>query len=246
MMKMKKLFIALAVLLTCLSQCHTVYAAGSIDSQIKSQERDRESLNKKIKQYNELARQKEREGQTILTQLDRLRRDASASRNRMEFLEKENGRIQGSMEELNKSIADARKVLEGLMPRFRSRMLGMYKYSSQERLDAILSIGSAHDALNTAYMLRCFVKQDQDIITELAEQTEKLSLSRSKLEEDRARVQSQTEELRKKRAEFDTTIRQTNALLKDIQGQKKKAADAALCIIDRGLSEASNRYSGKA
>ena len=224
---MKKIFIIILILASLYYRRDFSFAAENIDSQIKNHEKERESLNKKIKQYNELARQKERESHTLLGRLDRLRHDASTSRNRMEFLEKENGRLQNSMEELNRNIADTRKVLEGLMPRFKSRVLGMYKYSSQEGLDLLLSIGDAHDALTTAYMLGCFVRQDRDIVTELAAHVDVLSRSRLQLEDDRAKVKSQTEELKKKREEFDTTIKQTNALLKDIQGQQKKALSAA-------------------
>ena len=153
---MKKIFIVIIILASLYYRRDFSFAAENIDSQIKNHEKERESLNKKIKQYNELARQKERESHTLLGRLDRLRHDASTSRNRMEFLEKENGRLQNSMEELNRSMADTRKVLEDLMPRFKSRVLGMYKYSSQEGLDLLLSIGDTHDALTTAYMLGCF------------------------------------------------------------------------------------------
>ncbi len=204
-----------------------ILAAENLDSQIKKQEREKESLNRKIKEYNELARQKERESRTLLGQLDRLRQDASESQSRMKDLERENGRLQTSMAQLTQDIAKTRKVLEGLLPRLRTHVLDMYKYGSRENLDILLSVGDTHEALTTAYMLSCFLRQDQAVVQELANRTEELTRSRSQLEENRAQVQLQAEELRKKRAEFNTTLRQTNALLKDIQGQQRKALSAA-------------------
>ena len=229
---MKKAALLALTLLTVLLCPRTPAPAAqsgntNLESQIKKQEKERESLNQKIKQYNELARQKERESQTLLGQLDRLRQDASESQSRMKHLEKENGRLQSSMDALTQDIANTRKTLDGLLPRLRVRVLDMYKYGTREGLDVILSIGNAHDALTTAYMLGCFLRHDQDIVRELADHADTLSRSRARLEEERAQVRIQAEELERKRSEFDTTIRQTNALLKDIQGQQRKARSAA-------------------
>ena len=205
--------------------------AAALDSMIEVQQRARDSLDKKIEQYNELARQKQRESQSLLGRLNRLRQSAVESQAQMEQLEKENGRLRNSMGKINLRIADASNTLADLLIKLRGRVVDMYKYSSQEELNILLSTRDTHDALVTAYMLGCLTRQDQAVVENLAVKADELKLAKSRLETSRAQVQRQTEELRKKRTEFDTTIRQTNALLKNIQGQQKQARNAAQELV---------------
>lgn len=61
---------------------------AALDNMIAIRERERESLSRKIEHYNELARSKMKESQSILGRLMNLRRNALESQARMEFLEK--------------------------------------------------------------------------------------------------------------------------------------------------------------
>lgn len=200
---------------------------AALDNMIAIRERERESLSRKIEHYNELARSKMKESQSILGRLMNLRRNALESQARMEFLEKENGRLQGSMAQLNLSIAETSNLLADLLIKLRTRIVDMYKYSSQERLDVLLATRSTHEALIMAYMLRRLANQDQKVVETLARKADELERSREKLETSRAQVQRQQTELKRKRDEFAATIQRTNALLKDVQGEQKKAKAAA-------------------
>lgn len=200
---------------------------AALDNMIAIRERERESLSRKIEHYNELARSKMKESQSILGRLMNLRRNALESQARMEFLEKENGRLQGSMAQLNLSIAETSNLLADLLIKLRTRIVDMYKYSSQERLDVLLATRSTHEALIMAYMLRRLANQDQKVVETLARKADELERSREKLETSRAQVQRQQTELKRKRDEFAVTIQRTNALLKDVQGEQKKAKAAA-------------------
>lgn len=200
---------------------------AALDNMIAIRERERESLSRKIEHYNELALSKMRESRSILGRLMNLRRNALESQARMEFLEKENGRLQGSMAQLNLSIAETSNLLADLLIKLRTRIVDMYKYSSQERLDVLLATRSTHEALIMAYMLRRLANQDQNVVETLARKADELERSREKLETSRAQVQRQQTELKKKRDEFAATIQRTNVLLKNVQGEQKKAKAAA-------------------
>ncbi|CBL28946.1 hypothetical protein SY1_22590 [Fretibacterium fastidiosum] len=194
---------------------------------IAIRERERESLSRKIEHYNELALSKMKESRSILGRLMNLRRSALESQARMDFLEKESGRLQGSMAQLNLSIAETSNLLADLLIKLRTRIVDMYKYSSQERLDVLLATRSTHEALIMAYMLRRLANQDQKVVETLARKADELEQSREKLEKSRAQVQRQQTELKKKRDEFAATIQRTNVLLKNVQGEQKKAKAAA-------------------
>lgn len=200
---------------------------AALDDMIAIRERERESLSRKIEHYNELALSKMKESRSILGRLMNLRRSALESQARMDFLEKESGRLQGSMAQLNLSIAETSNLLADLLIKLRTRIVDMYKYSSQERLDVLLATRSTHEALIMAYMLRRLANQDQKVVETLARKADELERSREKLETSRAQVQRQQTELKKKRDEFAATIQRTNVLLKNVQGEQKKAKAAA-------------------
>ncbi|MBQ7559757.1 MAG: peptidoglycan DD-metalloendopeptidase family protein [Synergistaceae bacterium] len=205
----------------------TAYAA-SIDSQIKSQKRTQSDMKKKIQQYNAIAREKSKQSKTLLGQLSRLRQDATASQAKMNDLEKENIKLQNSVGELNKKIARVRESINTIIKTLRARILDIYKYTPEENsLSLIMTSSNPHDALNTAYMLRCFARQDSAMIEELAEREAELNDAKKKLENSKSQILRQTEELKKKRAEYDSTIKKTDSLLRNVQSEQKKAESAA-------------------
>lgn len=205
----------------------TAYAA-SIDSQIKSQKRTQSDMKKKIQQYNAIAREKSKQSKTLLGQLSRLRQDATASQAKMNDLEKENIKLQNSVGELNKKIARVRESINTIIKTLRARILDIYKYTPEENsLSLIMTSSNPHDALNTAYMLRCFARQDSAMIEELAKREDELKAARKQLENSKSQILRQTEELKKKRAEYDSTIKKTDSLLRNVQSEQKKAESAA-------------------
>ncbi|MBR6901859.1 MAG: peptidoglycan DD-metalloendopeptidase family protein [Synergistaceae bacterium] len=221
----KKFFAVL--LISALAMNLTAYAA-SIDSQIKSQQRSQSDMKKKIQKYNAIAREKSKQSKTLLGQLSRLRQDASASQAKMNDLEKENIKLQNSVGELNKNIAHVRDSINAIIRTLRARILDIYKHTPEENsLSLIMTSNGPHDALNTAYMLQCFARQDSAMIEELAKREDELKAARKQLEKNKSQILRQTEELKKKRAEYDTTIKKTDSLLKNVQNEQKKAEAAA-------------------
>lgn len=221
----KKFFAVL--LISALAMNLTAYAA-SIDSQIKSQQRSQSDMKKKIQKYNAIAREKSKQSKTLLGQLSRLRQDASASQAKMNDLEKENIKLQNSVGELNKNIAHVRDSINAIIRTLRARILDIYKHTPEENsLSLIMTSNGPHDALNTAYMLQCFARQDSAMIEELAKREDELKAARKQLEKNKSQILRQTEELKKKRAEYDSTIKKTDSLLKNVQNEQKKAEAAA-------------------
>ncbi|MBR1486182.1 MAG: peptidoglycan DD-metalloendopeptidase family protein [Synergistaceae bacterium] len=209
------------------SELIPVYAAN-LDKQIKSQQQSQSDMKKKIQKYNAIAREKSKQSKTLLGQLSRLRQDASASKAKMEDLEKENQKLQNSVSALGKKIDTVRKSMSVIMDTLRARILDIYKYTPEENsLSLIMTSTDPHDAVNTAYMLRCFANQDQEMLAELMERATELRDARTKLENNKSQIQKQTEELKKKRDEYDSTIKKTDSLLKNVQSEQKKAEAAA-------------------
>jgi len=222
---MKKFFAVLLILIASLN--FTAYAA-SIDNQIKSQKQSQSDMKKKIQKYNAIAREKSKQSKTLLGQLSRLKEDANASQAKMDNLEKENQKLQNSVSALNKKILNLRESINVILSTLRARLLDIYKYTPEENsLSLIMTSTDPHDAVNTAYMLHRFMRQDQEMIDELAVRILELNEARAKIENNKRQIQKQTEELKKKRDEYDNTIKKTDSLLKNVQNEQKKAESAA-------------------
>ncbi|MBQ3448394.1 MAG: hypothetical protein IJG34_00640, partial [Synergistaceae bacterium] len=220
---MKKLMAALMII------CFVIPAySANIDKQIKDQQKNQSDMKKKIQQYNAIAKEKSKQSRNLLSQLSRLKQNANESQNAMDTLEKENSRLQISVTELTKSIARVNESMRKIIANLKRRLVDMYKFTPEENnLSLILNSQGPHEAVNTAYMLRRFARQDQLMLEELARQERQLTEARNKLEENKTKIAKQTYELKKKREEFDSTIKKTDSLLKNVQNEQKKAEAAA-------------------
>ena len=220
---MKKLLAALMII------CFVIPAySANIDKQIKDQQKSQSDMKKKIQQYNAIAKEKSKQSKNLLSQLSRLKQTANESQNAMDDLEKENSRLQISVTELNKSIARVNESMKIIIANLKRRLVDMYKFTPEENnLSLILNSQGPHEAVNTAYMLRRFARQDQLMLEELVRQERQLTDARNKLEENKTKIAKQTDELKKKREEFDSTIKKTDSLLKNVQNEQKKAEAAA-------------------
>ena len=223
---MKK-FIAVLVLIFLVAGVNSEVYSASIDSQIKTQQKNQSDMKKKIQRYNSIAKEKSKQSKTLLGQLSKLKKDASASEAKMNDLENETSKLSKSVEALNKRIKDVNASMSKIIAILKERVPELYKLIPEENnLSLILNSENPHDAVNTAYMLKLFAKNDQKMLNDLTQQENELIEARKKLEEDKSKILKQTDELKKKRAEYDSTIKQTDTLLRNVQSEQKQAEAA--------------------
>ena len=220
---MRKIIAVLVVLCVCGAAW-----PANIDRQIKTQQQTQSDMKKKIAKYNEIARQKSKQSKTLLTQLSRLRQSASDSGARIDDLERDNARLSLTVTELNKDIARVNESIAKIVAVLKTRLVDLYKFTPDENsFSVILSSGGPHEAVNTAYLLRRFARQDIAMLRQLTDYEHTLSEAVKKLEASKAQIASQTDELRRKRAEFDSAVQKTDTLLRSVQTEQKKAESAA-------------------
>lgn len=199
----------------------------SLEAQIAIQERARRTLSRQIEQYNETARKKTQEAQGLLGQMTKLRQEAQIAEARIKLLELQAQKLQRSMLELNESLARLDQSMKGLVDALYHRILALYKYSAREELNLLLSTEDTHEAIIMAHMLERLSRQDQVILEELGGKLAEMELAKINLEKNRLQIVRQTEELKEQRDRHRTAIAKANALLRQIQGQRQKALEAA-------------------
>ena len=186
---MKKFFAAfLSVLILA-----NIASSANIDSQIKSEKKNQADMKKKIRQYNEIAKKKSQESKTLLSRLSRLRQSANDSQEKMQDLERENSRLQSSVSELNKRIKSLNESMSVISRTLRARIIDMYKFMPEENtLSLYINTDSPHDAINTAYILRRFAAHDLAMFEDLRAKEQELISARKQLEQNKSRIQTQT------------------------------------------------------
>lgn len=223
---MKKFLAALVILMVLVSPA--AYSASKKTQANSQKPKTQAEMKKQIQKYNAIAKEKSKESKTLLSQLSRLKQNANSSEERIAALEKDNSRLAASIKQLNRDIDRTQASMKIIMDNLHGRLLDMYKFTPDENsVSIILNAQGPHEAVNTAYLLRKFARQDAAIIEELNRKEHELIAARQQLESDKAKIARQTNELKKKREEFDTTIQKTDRLLKDVQSEQKKAESAA-------------------
>ena len=220
---MKKVISLLAAALLLMSSAVCTYGAASA-----KKPKTQADVKKQIQQYNALAKEKSKQSKNLLTQLSRLKQNANSSQERIDTLEKENNKLEASSTMLTKRIENVNASMSIILATLRNRLLDIYKFTPDENsISIILSASEPHEAVNTAYLLSRFARQDAAIFEALNQREHELQEARSKLEANKKQIARQTDELRKKQAEFDSTIKKTDTLLKNVQSEQKKAESAA-------------------
>ena len=221
---MRKIFASMMIFLLAMLTIN----AANIDKQIKSQQKNQSDMKKKIEQYNKIAKQKSKESKSLLSQLSRLKKNANESESRMNELEQKNAKLQSSVTELEQNIKRVSYSMNHILAMLRGRLTDIYKHTPEENsITAIFSAGGPHEAVNTAYMLNIFARQDIAMFRDLNDRERELIESRKKLEADKSQILQQTDELKRKREEFDSAVKKTDSLLKNVQSEQRKAESAA-------------------
>lgn len=234
---MKRIIPAVMILLAAMMSIN----AANLDSQIKNQQKNQSEMKRKIEQYNKIARQKSKESKTLLSQLSRLKKNASESESRMNDLERENTQLQASVSELNRNITRVNESMNHILTMLRGRLADLYKFTPDENsINVIMNSGGPHEAVNTAYMLNIFARHDLEMFRELDARERELTESRAKLEADKSKIVKQADELKRKREEFDTAVKKTDTLLKNVQSEQKKA-EAAAIELERAQKAVGNK-----
>ena len=202
-------------------------SAEGTERQIAIMERARQSLTRQIEQYNETAQKKALEAQTLLDKITKLRQDAQEAGARIELLELQSKRLQGSMLETNGAIARIEQSMKDLIAALRNRVLALYKYDAQEGMNLLLLAEDAHEAVTMTYMLERLARQDQMILEELGEKIRELEGAKTALAKNSLQLSQQAEELKEQGVRRHAAIAEANALLRGVQGQRQKAEAAA-------------------
>ncbi|MDR3264545.1 MAG: peptidoglycan DD-metalloendopeptidase family protein, partial [Synergistaceae bacterium] len=200
---------------------------SEIDARIAAEERRRKELDKKIEDYRNSIKQMDRTASGLLDRIDRSRQDAEKTQQEIAILELQTKKLQGSIAVLDEEMGKTKNRINDLVFELKQRMVDIYKYGASEELQVIFSAQSAHEVLDSVYLMGRLAKHDQFLLEQLRTRKQEIELSQMTLEDHRGRLQKQVSALGQERQKYNTTIKQTNSFLDDIRRQKALAEKAA-------------------
>jgi len=109
---------------------------------------------------------------------------------------------EGQLVELSSEIKDTQLTLSEKSARFKKRIREVYKNSTVNYLDLLLSARSMSDFINRAYYFGKLVETDVGLIQEIAEAYQKTKKQKQKLEYTTGEIKSLAKEIDEKRQEI--------------------------------------------
>ncbi|MDR1875195.1 MAG: peptidoglycan DD-metalloendopeptidase family protein [Synergistaceae bacterium] len=202
-------------------------AVSDLDSRIAAEEQRRKELDKKIEDYKNSIRQMNRRAEGLIDRIDRLQQDSGKARQEIAVLELQISKLQKSIAALNEEMGRTQKRIDNLVFQLRRRLVDIYKYGATEELQLLFSAQSAHEVLDSAYLMDRLARHDQFLLDQLRSRKREIELSHLTLKDHKDRLQEQVRALNQERQKYNSTIKETNSFLNDIRRQKALAEKAA-------------------
>ncbi|NLL37590.1 MAG: peptidoglycan DD-metalloendopeptidase family protein [Fretibacterium sp.] len=204
-------------------------AAGrqDFDRQIAIEEQRRKALDRQIEGYRSSIRKMDQKVDSLLIRIDELQQNEAIARQEIEILELQNLKLQEDLIFLSMEARNTQEVVNELQARLKQRMIDLYKYGSSEELNLFFSSRSVFEAVESVYLLKKLDRYDELVLSQLLDKQQEMKLSEKVISEHRERLKNKAASLRKQKELYNTSIRQTNAFVGEIQRKKALAQKAA-------------------
>jgi murein DD-endopeptidase MepM/ murein hydrolase activator NlpD len=194
--------------------------------EIAAQEALLGELDKKKQEYDEIAKQKSQEAESLRLRIESLRQAALRTQAQIEFLQSQAEKLRKSAAALDQEIASLSFQVDELVKTLRTRLVSMYKYDSQEGLFVLFGARNAHEALESAYLVARLARQNRKVADDLLLKTETLDRARLKLKQNRAQLTALSETLSAKRAQYEASVGAAQTLLSSARRDRRRAENA--------------------
>lgn len=211
-----------------------------LDSRIKDEQGRLEAIEKQISFHQKQIGEARKKEQGLLDDLSRIDQSVTLLRQKVALLdlqrEKTEQRINELTSEIKSTEADLVKTRGYLAKRFEA----IYKYGGVAEYNLLLSSGSAHEALNNAYLLTRMAREDERRILFMKEEKKKLESSRKEMLDQKALLVKQKGNLEKDQKSLKSSESQRKQSLDALTKQKNLHQKAA-----RELEESQKELQGK-
>jgi len=194
--------------------------ASGLDSRIAQEEARMRILEKQISEHQKRAKQMGEKEKGVLTQLNSLDQKKKVTEQRIRVLELKLEKVKNTISNLRAEVRLTEQELAEMMHVFENRLVDIYKYGGVAEFNLLLSSTTAHEAMETSYLLNRIALQDQAMISEMLQKKDRLIKAAAQMEQQEKELAVNTSHLGKERKTFREEINKSNAFLGQVRQER--------------------------
>ncbi|TDY65138.1 murein DD-endopeptidase MepM/ murein hydrolase activator NlpD [Aminivibrio pyruvatiphilus] len=194
--------------------------ASGLDSRIAQEEARMRILEKQISEHQKRAKQMGEKEKGVLTQLNSLDQKKKVTEQRIRVLELKLEKVKNTISNLRAEVRLTEQELAEMMHVFENRLVDIYKYGGVAEFNLLLSSTTAHEAMETSYLLNRIALQDQAMISGMLEKKDRLLQAAAQMEQQEKELAVNTSHLGKERKTFREEINKSNAFLGQVRQER--------------------------
>ena len=194
--------------------------ASGLDSRIAQEEARMRVLEKQISEHQKRARQMGEKEKGVLTQLNSLDQKKKVTEQRIRVLELKLEKVKNTIAGLRAEVRLTEQELGEMMYVFENRLVDIYKYGGVAEFNLLLSSTTAHEAMETSYLLNRIALQDQAMISEMLQKKDRLIKAAAQMEQQENELSENTSRLNGERKTFRNEINKSNVFLGKVRQER--------------------------
>ena len=194
--------------------------ASGLDSRIAQEEARMRVLEKQISEHQKRARQMGEKEKGVLTQLNSLDQKKKVTEQRIRVLELKLEKVKNTIAGLRAEVRLTEQELGEMMYVFENRLVDIYKYGGVAEFNLLLSSTTAHEAMETSYLLNRIALQDQAMISEMLQKKDRLIKAAAQMEQQEKELSENTSRLNGERKTFRNEISKSNVFLGKVRQER--------------------------
>lgn len=177
-------------------------------------------LEKQISEHQKRAKQMGEKEKGVLTQLNSLDQKKKVTEQRIRVLELKLEKVKNTISNLRAEVRLTEQELAEMMHVFENRLVDIYKYGGVAEFNLLLSSTTAHEAMETSYLLNRIALQDQAMISGMLEKKDRLLQAAAQMEQQEKELAVNASRLGKERKTFRQEINKSNAFLGQVRQER--------------------------
>lgn len=194
--------------------------ASGLDSRIAQEEARMRILEKQISEHQKRAKQMGEKEKGVLTQLNSLDQKKKVTEQRIRVLELKLEKVKNTISNLRAEVRLTEQELAEMMHVFENRLVDIYKYGGVAEFNLLLSSTTAHEAMETSYLLNRIALQDQAMISGMLEKKDRLIKAAAQMEQQEKELSENTSRLNGERKTFRNEINKSNVFLGKVRQER--------------------------
>jgi murein DD-endopeptidase MepM/ murein hydrolase activator NlpD len=202
-------------------------APSGLDSRIAQEEARMRILEKQISEHQRHAKQMGEKEKGVLGEINSLDQKKKVTEQRIKVLELKLEKVKNTIAGLQAEVKLTEAELSEMMEILENRLVDIYKYGGVAEFNLLLSSATAHEAMETSFLLHKIALQDEALIGDMLQKKDRLIKAAEQMRRQEKELSANTASLTGERKTYREEINKSNAFLQKVRTEKSLHEKAA-------------------